>query len=256
MPRAGATPRLDHIPDEARGASPSGGGVSGEVQGAGFGVVDQTRADLRESWRAESTSSPHPHCQIWANAELPNQPAREQVSLREYRERNSACLLCRYLQLELEQKERIVCENDGFVALVPFWAVWPFEILVLSRRHLASMEELIEHERSQLGEILRRLIIRYDNLFEVAFPYSMGFHLRPTDGEAHRERHLHAHYYPPLLRSATVQKFLVGYEMLGTPQRDITPESAAARLQGVGELRYRDRDREAQEGIPFVKLCR
>lgn len=183
-------------------------------------------------------SNPHPHCQIWTNAQLPNIPAREMESQREYRERHGSCLLCRYLQLELARDERIVCANDDFVALVPYWAVWPFETMILSRRHVQDLAQLDNRERNQLAELMRRLTIRYDNLFETAFPYSMGFHQRPTDGETHPEYHLHAHYLPPLLRSATVQKFMVGYELLGTPQRDLTPESAASRLRDMGETHY------------------
>ena len=186
-------------------------------------------------------SNPHPHCQIWANAALPNVPAREQESLAEYRRNGNSCLLCDYLQLELTLDERIVCQNEGFVALVPFWAEWPFETLVLSRRHLGAMSELSAAEREALGGILRRITIRYDNVFEAPFPYSMGFHQRPTDGEPHPEWHFHAHYYPPLLRSATVQKFAVGYEMLASPQRDTAPESAAARLKELSETHYLDR---------------
>jgi UDPglucose--hexose-1-phosphate uridylyltransferase len=187
-------------------------------------------------------SNPHPHCQIWSNASAPNLPAREQSAQQEYREKHSACLLCRYLQMELERGERLVCSNKSFVALVPFWAVWPFEMLVLSRRHLAGLDELNESERDDLGDILRQVTVRYDNLFEVAFPYSMGFHQRPADGAPHPEWHLHAHYYPPLLRSATVQKFMVGYELLGTPQRDITAESAAERLKSVSGVHYLERN--------------
>jgi UDPglucose--hexose-1-phosphate uridylyltransferase len=186
-------------------------------------------------------SNPHPHCQIWANAELPNIPARETQSFREYRRRHEACLLCRYLEMELARNERIVCSNDGFVALVPFWAVWPFESMILSRRHVQDLAQLDDRERIQLAELMRRLTIRYDNLFETPFPYSMGFHQRPTDGETHPDHHLHAHYFPPLLRSATVQKFMVGYELLGTPQRDLTPETAAARLREMSETHYLDR---------------
>jgi UDPglucose--hexose-1-phosphate uridylyltransferase len=186
-------------------------------------------------------SNPHPHCQIWADAELPNVPAREQISLREYREAHGSCLLCRYLQLELARNQRIVCANDGFVALVPYWAVWPFEVMVLSRRHAANLAELNGSEKTLLADLLRRLTIRYDNLFESPFPYSMGFHQSPTDGEPHPEWHVHAHYVPPLLRSATVRKFMVGYELLGTPQRDLTPESAAERLRGLSETHYLDR---------------
>jgi UDPglucose--hexose-1-phosphate uridylyltransferase len=186
-------------------------------------------------------SNPHPHCQIWANGELPNLPAREQAALSDYRQVHGTCLLCAYLSLELESGERIVCENEGFVALVPYWAVWPFETLVLSRRHFSSFAGLNERGRENLADILRRLTIRYDNLFEIAFPYSMGFHQQPTDKKEHPEWHFHAHYFPPLLRSASVQKFMVGYELLAGPQRDITAESAAAQLKDTPEAHYLDR---------------
>ena len=185
-------------------------------------------------------SNPHPHCQIWANAALPNLPAREDDSLRAYRAEKHSCLLCDYLQLELQRNERVVCQNDAFAVLVPFWAVWPFETLVLSKRHVASLDLLSSGERDLLGDILRRITIRYDNLFETAFPYSMGFHQRPTDGQPHEAWHLHAHYFPPLLRSATVRKFMVGYELLASPQRDLTPESAASRLLAAVETHYLD----------------
>lgn len=186
-------------------------------------------------------SNPHPHCQIWANAALPNLPAREDESLRAYHAEKHSCLLCDYLHLELQRNGRVVCQNEAFVVLVPFWAVWPFETLVLSKRHVASLEQLNAEERDLLGDILRRVTIRYDNLFETAFPYSMGFHQRPTDGQPHEAWHLHAHYSPPLLRSATVRKFMVGYELLASPQRDLTPESAAARLNEMSETHYLDR---------------
>lgn len=186
-------------------------------------------------------SNPHPHCQIWANATLPNLPAREDESLRTHYAKKHSCLLCDYLRLELLRNERIVCQNDAFAVLVPFWAVWPFETLVLSKRHVASLDQLNHVERDLLGDVLRRITIRYDNLFETAFPYSMGFHQRPTDSQPYEAWHLHAHYFPPLLRSATVRKFMVGYELLATPQRDLTPEAAAARLLEVGETHYLDR---------------
>ena len=171
-------------------------------------------------------SNPHPHCQIWANATIPNIPTRELESFRSYREEKKSCLLCDYL---------------AFATLVPFWAVWPFETMVLSKRHLGAMDALSGTERDLLADILRRTTIRYDNVFETSFPYSMGFHQRPTDGQAHPECHFHAHYLPPLLRSAVVQKFMVGYELLATPQRDITAETAAARLVEVGEMHYLDK---------------
>jgi UDPglucose--hexose-1-phosphate uridylyltransferase len=186
-------------------------------------------------------SNPHPHCQIWANGSLPNIPTRELTSFREYRAEKHSCLLCDYLKLELELNDRVVCQNDAFAVVVPFWAVWPFESLVLSKRHLASIDQLSGSERDLLGDIMRRITIRYDNLFETAFPYSMGFHQKPTDGAAYEEWHLHAHYFPPLLRSATIQKFMVGYELLGSPQRDVTPERAAVHLVEAGETHYLDR---------------
>jgi UDPglucose--hexose-1-phosphate uridylyltransferase len=186
-------------------------------------------------------SNPHPHCQIWANASVPDVPAKELASFRAYREGKKSCLLCDYLQLELQSGERLICENDEFAVVIPFWAVWPFETLLMSKRHFASVEELAGREAGSLADILRRITIRYDNLFETSFPYSMGFHQRPTDGQDYPEWHFHAHYFPPLLRSATVQKFMVGYELLGNPQRDITAESAAKRLREVAEIHYLDR---------------
>jgi UDPglucose--hexose-1-phosphate uridylyltransferase len=186
-------------------------------------------------------SNPHPHCQIWANAEVPNLPARELEAQRQHQQTRGTCLLCAYLQMELESRERIVCENKEFVALVPYWAIWPFETMILSRRHAASLLELSDTERERLAGIMRSLTIRYDNLFTTSFPYSMGFHQQPTDSLPHPEWHFHAHYFPPLLRSATVQKFMVGYELLAGPQRDITAESAAAHLRELSEAHYLDR---------------
>lgn len=186
-------------------------------------------------------SNPHPHCQIWANATVPNIAAREQSSMLDHQARVGSCLLCDYLKLEQQHSERLVCENQAFLAIIPYWAVWPFETLVLSKQHLASLDELSAEGRDLLADILKQITTRYDNLFEVPFPYSMGFHQRPTDGEPHREWHFHAHYFPPLLRSATVQKFMVGYELLAAPQRDITPETAAARLRETSLVHYTER---------------
>jgi UDPglucose--hexose-1-phosphate uridylyltransferase len=186
-------------------------------------------------------SNPHPHCQIWANETIPNVPAKEQQSLIGYAASHRSCLLCDYLKLEESSRERIVCANDAFIALVPFWAIWPFETMIVSHRHLGSMPQLADRERALLADIMKQLTTRYDNLFETSFPYSMGFHQAPTDGQPHPEWHFHAHYLPPLLRSATVQKFMVGYELLDTPQRDITPESAAERLRELPATHYRDR---------------
>lgn len=148
-------------------------------------------------------------------------------------------MLCDYLAEEQGRGERLVAANAYFSALVPFWAIWPFEIILLSHRHVGSLPELTRDEVSGLADILRRVTARYDNLFEISFPYSMGFHQSPLDREAYPQCHLHAHFYPPLLRSATVRKFMVGYEMLAMPQRDLTPESAALRLRSLSETHYR-----------------
>jgi UDPglucose--hexose-1-phosphate uridylyltransferase len=183
-------------------------------------------------------SNPHPHCQIWATEHVPDEPAIETASLREYHEAHGSCLLCDYLQTEIKDGSRLVCENEDFLAVVPWWAVWPFETLVLSREHLHSLTEFNDRQRSSLADILKQITTRYDNLFQTSFPYTMGFHQSPTDGEPHDEWHFHAHYYPPLLRSATVRKFMVGFEMLGMPQRDITPEGAAERLRAVSPVHF------------------
>jgi UDPglucose--hexose-1-phosphate uridylyltransferase len=184
-------------------------------------------------------SNPHPHGQIWANHTVPNEPRKEQASLIEYRQHNRRCLLCDYVELERAAGERVVCENEHFVALVPFWAIWPFELLLCSKGHIGDLAGLDDSSSIGLADILKRVTTRYDNLFEASFPYTMGFHQRPTDGLEHAECHLHAHFCPPLLRSATVRKFMVGYELLDAPQRDLTPESAAERLRGLSEQHFR-----------------
>ncbi|MDQ2695638.1 MAG: UDP-glucose--hexose-1-phosphate uridylyltransferase [Pseudomonadota bacterium] len=184
-------------------------------------------------------SNPHPHGQIWAQSTVPNEPAKELAQMRAYRQRTGRTLLGDYLQRELADGERIVCANDRFVALVPFWAVWPFEVMVLGRRHVESLSDLKDDERDALADILRRMGVRYDNLFKTSFPYSAGLHQAPTDGRPHPEWDFHIHYYPPLLRSASVKKFMVGYEMLGGPQRDITPETSAQRLREQPESHYK-----------------
>lgn len=184
-------------------------------------------------------SNPHPHSQIWATSSIPNEPAKEMAAQVEYLRQHSSCLLCDYLQAEQQRGERIVARNDHFTVVVPFWAVWPFEALLLAQRHAASLTDLTREEESGLADILRQLTARYDALFKTSFPYSMGFHQAPVDGDPHAECHLHAHYYPPLLRSATVRKFMVGFEMLAMPQRDLTPETAAQRLREAGEIKRR-----------------
>ena len=178
-------------------------------------------------------SNPHPHCQVWATEHVPDEPARETESLQAYLVENHRCLLCDYLKVEAKEAARVVCENENFLSLVPWWAVWPFETLVLSKRHIGSLAQFNDGEKTSLADILKQTTTRYDNLFETSFPYTMGLHQTPTDAESHEEWHFHAHFYPPLLRSATVRKFMVGFELLGMPQRDITAEGAAERLRAV-----------------------
>jgi len=184
-------------------------------------------------------SNPHPHCQVWATSYVPAAPARKLRTQRAYLERQGRDLVGDYLEKELAAGERIVCRNDGWVALVPFWAVWPFEVMLAPFRRAPDLPSLSAEERDALADIVRRVAVRYDNLFRTAFPYSMGFHGRPTDGEEHPWWRLHAVYFPPLLRSATVRKFLVGFELTAEPQRDLTAEDAAARLREQPETHYR-----------------
>lgn len=176
-------------------------------------------------------SNPHPHGQIWATEHVPNEPATELAAQSEYFAERGTSLLADYLSLELKQGERIVAENAAWVALVPFWAVWPFELMLLPRLQVANMRDLDEAGRAGLAAILQTVTAGYNRVFDTPFPYSMGFHPAPCDDAAHPEWQLHAHFFPPLLRSATVRKFMVGFELLGSPQRDITPESAAATLR-------------------------
>ena len=185
-------------------------------------------------------SNPHPHGQIWANETVPDELAREVATQEDYLQGHGATLLADYLELELRKNERVVCANEHFAALVPFWAVWPYETLLISRRAVSSLPELSDAEREGLAQILRLLTIRYDNLFKTSFPYTMGFHQRPTDDASYPGFHLHAHFYPPLLRSATIKKFMVGYELLAMPQRDITAEFAAKQLRELPDLHYLD----------------
>jgi UDPglucose--hexose-1-phosphate uridylyltransferase len=197
-------------------------------------------------------SSPHPHCQIWATRSLPNEVGRELASQTAYRERYGTPLLSAYLAVERELGERIVFANAHFTVLVPFWAIWPFETMLVPHRAVGALDELSPDEAKSLAAALSELTIRYDNLFQTEFPYSMGFHQRPTDGIAHPEWTLHAHFYPPLLRSATVRKFMVGFEMLGSPQRDITPEGAAERLRSQSATHYLDA--EAPPPMPRPRI--
>jgi UDPglucose--hexose-1-phosphate uridylyltransferase len=193
-----------------------------------YALVFENRGEMM------GASNPHPHGQLWATEHVPNEPARERQAFDAYRDAHGgACLLCDYLSREIDLRERIVCENDRFVAVVPFWAVWPFETLVMSRRHADALASLDAAERDALAAILQRLTKQYDALFAAPFPYSMGMHPAPVNDGPVEAWHLHAHFYPPLLRSATIRKFMVGFELLGSPQRDLTPEQAAERLREV-----------------------
>lgn len=185
-------------------------------------------------------SNPHPHGQIWAQSSLPTQVEKTQNSLKAYFNKSHNNLLIDYLQEELKQKERIVIENEHFVALVPFWAIWPFETMIISKRHITKITEFTSDETTAFATILKQLTTKYDNLFATSFPYSSGIHQAPTDGEEHPEWQFHMHFYPPLLRSATVKKFMVGYEMMAESQRDITPEKSAAVLNALPEVHYKN----------------
>ncbi|MDG5800371.1 UDP-glucose--hexose-1-phosphate uridylyltransferase [Marinilabiliaceae bacterium ANBcel2] len=184
-------------------------------------------------------SNPHPHGQIWAGRTLPVEPAKEQQKQKEYYDKYKRTLLGDYLRAEVEKKERVVYSNDHFVVLVPYWAVWPFETMIIPCRAVSSIDQLSDEEKLAFADAYRELTIKYDNLFETSFPYSAGLHQAPTDQEKHPEWHMHMHFYPPLLRSATVKKFMVGYEMLATPQRDITAETSAARLRDLSKVHYK-----------------
>lgn len=187
-------------------------------------------------------SNPHPHSQVWASGHVPNEPAKELVAQMAYFDQNQRPLLADYIAEEHKRKERILAANDHFSALVPFWAIWPFEVLISAHRPgLARLTEMTSAEVTALAEILKIITTRYDNLFEISFPYSMGFHQAPFDGQPHPEWILHAHFYPPLLRSATVRKFMVGYELLAMPQRDITPETAAERLRSLSDIHFKQK---------------
>jgi UDPglucose--hexose-1-phosphate uridylyltransferase len=183
-------------------------------------------------------SNPHPHCQIWGARHVPTIPAKKLDSQQNYFRQHGTDLVGDYLRLELRKGERLVCDNEHWVALVPFWAVWPYETMLIPRRLVPGLPSLASEERDALAQILKRLTARYDNLFSTSFPYSMGWHARPTDGAEHPYWRLHAVYFPPLLRSATVRKFAVGYEMTAELQRDVTPEQAAAKLRDMSERHY------------------
>lgn len=178
-------------------------------------------------------SNPHPHGQIWAQQSIPVEPAKEQEHQLKYRMEKNTSMLIDYLRLELKQKERIVYENESFVLLVPFWALWPYETMILPKRNIQHILQLTGQEVTLFADIIRVATVKYDNLFRISFPYSAGIHQAPTDGMEHEEWQMHMHFYPPLLRSATIKKFMVGYELLANPQRDITAETSASILRDL-----------------------
>ena len=186
-------------------------------------------------------SNPHPHGQIWSQKTIPTEPAKKQVQQKAYWDKNASSLLGDYLNKELDKKIRILSENEHFVALVPFWAAWPFEAMIAPKRHIQNILQFTSAERTDFADIYKKLTVTYDNLFETSFPYSAGIHQSPTDGREYPEWHLHMNFYPPLLRSAAVKKFMVGYEMFASPQRDITPEDSAERLISLDTVHYKNR---------------
>ncbi len=184
-------------------------------------------------------SNPHPHGQIWAQSSIPDEVQKECDSQLAYYQEHKTSLLATYLAEELKKQERIVVANNTFVALVPFWATWPFETMILPKRAVQRITDLTDEERTDFADIYKKLTTKYDNLFEVSFPYSAGIHQAPTDGQDHPEWYMHMHFYPPLLRSATVKKFMVGYEMMANAQRDLTAEQSTARLKDLPLIHYK-----------------
>jgi UDPglucose--hexose-1-phosphate uridylyltransferase len=201
-------------------------------------------------------SNPHPHCQVWATEHVPTIPVKKLAAQRRFHLAHGRDLLGDYVETELRERQRVVLDNESWVVVVPFWAVWPFETLLLPRRRVEDLEALTDAERDALADAIRRLNVRYDNLFGTPFPYSMGWHGRPADGSGHPYVRLHASYFPPLLRSATVRKFLVGFEMTAEPQRDLTPEQAAERLREMPEVHYLDSGKDAAAGPPAPAAAR
>jgi len=189
---------------------------------------------------AMGASSPHPHGQVWASTSLPTHATAEELHQAAYFNANHTNLLVDYARAEISEASRVILENDRWLACVPYWATWPFETLILPRRHIPRMPDLTTEDRDSLSDLLKRLLTRYDNLFSAPFPYSMGWHGAPFDTNTCDHWQLHAHVYPPLLRSPSVRKFMVGYELLGEAQRDLTPEFAAERLRNLPDIHYLD----------------
>jgi UDPglucose--hexose-1-phosphate uridylyltransferase len=207
-----------------------------------FGRKDIAYVQIFENKGAQmGCSNPHPHSQIWSQSHIPNEPLAELKAQTTYFNENFTPMLVDYVKEEIKRKERIIASNDHFTTLVPFWAVWPFETLISAHKPISYLQQLSSEEISAFAEMILTVTTKYDNLFKISFPYSMGIHQAPNDHARHPEWVLHAHFYPPLLRSAYVRKFMVGYEMLAMPQRDITPEEAAERLRNLPDNHYKCR---------------
>jgi UDPglucose--hexose-1-phosphate uridylyltransferase len=226
-------------------------------------LSDEERVDVVNTWKAQTAelgetyrwvqvfenkgsmmgcSNPHPHGQVWAQQHVPTDPAKKVVQLKQYFGENGTPMLLDYAEQEVAKQERVVCQNDDWVVVVPYWAAWPFETLLLPRFDVQSMHMLSDSQSLSLAKIICEITTKYDNLFDTSFPYSMGWHSAPFDSEAHSEWTLHAHFFPPLLRSASVRKFMVGYEMMAEAQRDLTPEQAADRLKALSTVHYKKRE--------------
>ncbi len=204
----------------------------GAIEGINHVQIFENKGELM------GCSNPHPHGQIWAQSTIPEEPRKKSVQQGKYFKKTGRSLLLDYLAQELKVKNRIVIENEDFVALVPYWATWPYETMIIPRKHHQHIGQLSGPEEVSFARIIKELTTKYDNLFEISFPYSAGIHQAPTDGQEHKEWHFHMCFYPPLLRSSTVKKFMVGYEMFGNPQRDITAEQAAERLKSLSTSHY------------------
>lgn len=207
----------------------------GSKEGINYVQIFENKGDIM------GCSNPHPHGQIWSQKSIPPEIKKKTRHLKKYWQENSESLLTAYLRQELELNERIVLQNAHFVALVPYWAVWPYEVMIIPRRHYQHIGQLHTEEEKSFAVIIKELCIKYDNLFETSFPYSSGIHQQPTNGENYPEWHFHMSFYPPLLRSKTVKKFMVGYELFASPQRDITAEQAAETLVNLSAIHYSKR---------------
>jgi UDPglucose--hexose-1-phosphate uridylyltransferase len=197
---------------------------------------------FENSGSAMGASSPHPHGQIWAGSAVPIEIEAEDARQRDYLKEHRQPLLIDYARRESDVGDRVIVETDSWLAVIPYWAVWPFETLLMPRYPVRRLHELSSGDRLDLARIMKQLLTRYDNLFEYPFPYSMGWHGAPFGGERSDHWQLHGHFYPPLLRSASIRKFMVGYELLAEPQRDLTAEEAAGMLRAVPATHYLERD--------------